>query len=52
MAQKKEDTPPAKAPTEIKADPELVKAKIAAGLRPEQAQAVALDQARHDAAAE
>lgn len=57
MAKEQKETKPAEdaeikveAPAEIKADPDLVAAKIAAGLTKAQANAVALEQARHDAA--
>ena len=49
MAEKPKESKQAE-PSEIKADPELVAAKIAAGLTKAQANAVALEQARHDAA--
>lgn len=53
MAEKKNNdgAAPAEAETNtIKADPELVAAKIAAGLDKDQAEEVALAQAAHDAA--
>lgn len=44
-----EEKPKKDAAPEVKADPELVAAKIAAGLDKDQAEEVALAQAKHDA---